>query len=190
MDLPLATPQSKWPRLRRALELRTTYVAISAAILLLDYATGPYLQFPILFVVPVLLAAWYHSAIVAYVLALALPVGRFFIASAVDRPGPIGYSVLNAAIRVAVLLLIAYLATRSARQTRALQDRVAGLVTVCAWSRTVEYDGAWISFEEYLQRRFHIATTHGLSPEAMRRLFRDSSTNPPATPPPDESQSG
>lgn len=49
--------------------------------------------------------------------------------------------------------------------------RLEGLVTVCAWSRTVEYEGKWLSFEEYLQRRFNINTSHGISPAEAEKAI-------------------
>lgn len=45
------------------------------------------------------------------------------------------------------------------------------LVNVCAWSRTIEFNGEWISFEEYLKRRFNIDTSHGISPIEMEKLI-------------------
>jgi hypothetical protein len=58
-----------------------------------------------------------------------------------------------------------------------LERRVESLVTICAWSRTVEYQGEWISFEEYLQRRFRLDATHGISPESLREHFGDVETD-------------
>lgn len=46
-------------------------------------------------------------------------------------------------------------------------SRMRPLVTMCAVSRTIEYQGEWLSFEEYLERRFGLRTSHGLSPEAL-----------------------
>lgn len=54
-------------------------------------------------------------------------------------------------------------------------SRIQGLVTVCAWSRTVEYEGAWVSFEEYLRRRFHLDTSHGISPAEAEKALRTAS---------------
>lgn len=39
-------------------------------------------------------------------------------------------------------------------------------VTLCAWTRTVRYEGEWISVEAYLERRFGLLTSHGISPQA------------------------
>jgi len=141
------------------------------AILLLDLFTGPFLMFPIFFVIPVTLSAWFCSSRLAYTLAFLLPAGRFVIAEFLDVPHSILYAVANALIRVAVLVLIAFLVGRTSMQARKMEERVNTLVRVCAWSRTVEYQGEWISFEAYLQRRFNIDTTHGISPDAAEKLL-------------------
>ena len=82
-----------------------------------------------------------------------------------------------------MLLLIASLVALAARQTRALQQRVDTLVKMCAWTRTVEYQGEWISFEEYLKRRFNMETTHGMSPEEAQRQFDELAKLDPTAPP-------
>jgi hypothetical protein len=146
------------------------YGLLSFGILAADYLTGPFLQFPILFVVPVTLAAWYRGPRDALLLAVLLPLGRLGIALTQDVAGPWYFAVANAATRMVVLGLLAYLVARTARQTRELKAQVTGLARVCAWSRTVEYQGEWLSFEEYLKRRFHVETTHGIAPDEARKL--------------------
>jgi len=49
-------------------------------------------------------------------------------------------------------------------------EHYRNLVTLCAWSRSVEYEGEWISFEEYLRRKFSISATHGISPDALSQI--------------------
>lgn len=155
----------------RALQRPSTYAAMGLVILLLDLVTGPYLLFPIFFVFPVALAAWFCGARLAYALAFLLPLGRFLIAEYVDTPSPMVFIMANGLIRVAVLVFIAFLVSRTARQTRELEERVNDLVTMCAWSRTVEYQGEWISFEKYLLRRFNLNTSHGISPAEALKVF-------------------
>ena len=154
----------------RLLVFPSTHVLMGVAILGLDYVTGPYLLFPILFVVPVTLAAWFYSARWGLGLAVILPLGRLIIAEFVDRPSPLGYMIVNSAVRILVLTFLAYLVARTAEQTRTLQAKVSGFVTMCAWSRIVEHQGEWISFEEYLTRRFGIHTSHGLSPDEAEKF--------------------
>jgi hypothetical protein len=148
----------------RALKRRSTYLLMGLVILVVDFATGPFLLFPILFVIPVSLAAWYLSTRWACILAVLLPLGRLCISEFIDKPSPLPYIIANSGIRVAVLLILAFFAGRAARQTKQLEEKVSGLVTMCAWSRTIQYQGEWISFEDYLKRRFNVETSHGISP--------------------------
>ena len=148
---------------------------------MIDIWTGPYILFPILFVVPVTLSAWFCSPRPAYVFAVLLPIGRFLIAVFVEGAMPLPQGIINALIRIAVLVFMAFLVGRTAWQTRKLKERVSDLVRVCAWSRTVEYQGEWISFEDYLWRRFNLNVTHGISPAEIEKVFGADGEGEPKT---------
>jgi CHASE3 domain sensor protein len=49
-------------------------------------------------------------------------------------------------------------------------EHYRNLVTLCAWTRSVEYEGEWISFEEYLRRKFNLSATHSISPDALSQI--------------------
>jgi hypothetical protein len=49
-------------------------------------------------------------------------------------------------------------------------------VTLCAWTRTVRYKGAWISVEAYLEQRFGLLTSHGISPAAAALVEAESAS--------------
>ena len=70
---------------------------------------------------------------------------------------------LGLAAALAVMLIALVVFARGAEHYR-------NLVTLCAWTRSVEYEGEWISFEQYLARRFDISTTHGISPNALAQI--------------------
>lgn len=53
-------------------------------------------------------------------------------------------------------------------------NRLHRFAKVCAWSRTIEYEGEWLSFEKYLERRFKIRTSHGISPSEATKLMEQS----------------
>lgn len=72
-----------------------------------------------------------------------------------------GLVLLNAGLLAGVLYLVRRMI------------RLENFVNICAWSRTIEYEGEWISFEQYLQRRFRIQTSHGISPEEAERIFSE-----------------
>jgi GAF domain-containing protein len=66
----------------------------------------------------------------------------------------------------------------------------AELVTLCAWTRTVRYDQEWISVEEYLERRYGVVTSHGISPAALDLLEAELASPPvPAWVPSEEAGS-
>ncbi len=44
------------------------------------------------------------------------------------------------------------------------------LITVSAWSRRIQVDGEWVSFEEFLVDKLGISVTHGIDPETAQRL--------------------
>lgn len=48
--------------------------------------------------------------------------------------------------------------------------KVEPFVKMCSYSRTIEYGAEWLSFEDYLRRRFKIETSHGMSPAEFERL--------------------
>ena len=65
-------------------------------------------------------------------------------------------------------------------ELRAALDRVGKpeqIVRMCAWTRHLELDGEWLSIEDYLQRRFNLQVTHGISPAAMEAEIRKLSTD-------------
>lgn len=65
------------------------------------------------------------------------------------------------------------------RRTRELEK----LITVCAWTKRVKFNGAWVSFEDYLKARFNLQFTHGISEEAVTKLESEKADPAPATPP-------
>ena len=48
-----------------------------------------------------------------------------------------------------------------------------GLVTVCAWSQQVSYEGKWMNAGDYLRQRFGLSITHGISEEAAAKMLRN-----------------
>jgi CHASE3 domain sensor protein len=52
-------------------------------------------------------------------------------------------------------------------------ERMRQIVTVCAWTGQVKYEGEWIRLEDYLQRRFGLSVSHGLSKEAAEKMIQE-----------------
>jgi len=47
--------------------------------------------------------------------------------------------------------------------------KLHSLVTMCAWSKRVHYEGKWIPLEEYMRKRFGIRISHGISEEEYEK---------------------
>ncbi len=63
-------------------------------------------------------------------------------------------------------------------------EHLRQIVTICAWTGQVQFEGEWIRLEDYLKRRFGVAVSHGLSKEAAAKMVREiRQTNTPSNPP-------
>jgi CHASE3 domain sensor protein len=52
-------------------------------------------------------------------------------------------------------------------------EKLQRMVTICAWTGLVYYEGQWIRMDEYLQRRFGLSVSHGLSKEASAKIIAE-----------------
>jgi CHASE3 domain sensor protein len=47
--------------------------------------------------------------------------------------------------------------------------KLHSIITICAWSKQVQYQGKWVSLEEYMISRFGIRITHGISDQEYEK---------------------
>ena len=165
------------PHIDRRL-LLLAWGALAALVTWIDYRTGPYLQFPFLFVFPVLLAGWFNGLLPALSLALVLPAIRlWFVVSLWTVPWSTGDAILNSVVRAAVLGTIAFLTARTARQTRALSREVRmleGLLPICSYCKRIrDDDNRWHAIEAYIGQRTEARFSHGVCPDCAREHFGD-----------------
>jgi hypothetical protein len=162
-------------RRKRASLLPVYWLASSFAVLLLDFWTGPSLQFPVFFVLPVLLASWFSSNRWGVGLAVGLSLARLSFFSVWGLPYSLGIALTNTAIRVLVLVVIALLAHRAAERTRSLEAEVhilEGIVPICAFCKKMrEEDGTWVPLEQYIGSRSTARFSHGFCPECAAEHY-------------------
>jgi hypothetical protein len=166
---------SRW--LLPALKRPVTYLLTGSGILLIDVLTGPFLMFPILFIIPVTCAAWFHTVRWAYALAVSLPAARFIVAALIESAAPAGYLAANALVRMAVLVSFAFLVTRTARQTRELEREVRllrGILPICMFCKRVRDERQeWEEIEAYIAQHSEADFSHGLCPECAQKHYGD-----------------
>ena len=164
------------PNLRRLhwlLARPATHVGMGLAILMLDFASGPLLMFPVLFVIPVVLSAQYCSVRLAYALAVLLPIGRFFIAVFVDLPDHIWANGCNALIRIAVLVFMAFLVARNARQAREIKV-LKGILPICMFCKRIRTEQHnWQQMETYITLHSEALFNHSICPECAQKNYGD-----------------
>jgi hypothetical protein len=49
-------------------------------------------------------------------------------------------------------------------------EKLQQVVTICAWTGQVKYEGRWVRLDEYLEHRFGLSVSHGLSREAADKM--------------------
>jgi hypothetical protein len=139
---------------RRRAWLPLLWIALSGVCLAIDYSLGPFIQFPIVYLIPVSLAAWNSGRICSLALAIVLPLTRLYFITLWDPPWTFAESAVNAVIRIAVLGSFAWLVDRTATQTRRLSSDVTlltGMLPVCSRCRKIRgAEGGWQPLDAYV----------------------------------------
>ncbi len=141
-------------------------LVISAGVLALDIITGPFIQFPITFVVPVGLGAWYLGRTAGVGFAVVLVGCRLAIAIGIEASAsPIWSALVNAGIRLVVLVALAVLLDQVAWQRGTLAARVElleGILPICVFCKKIRRaDGDWEQVESYISSRSSAQFSHG-----------------------------
>jgi hypothetical protein len=158
------------------LEWFAVVFGLSAAVIALDVATGPYLYFPILFVFPVGLAAWFLGRNEALWTAVAVVAARFWVAVTYDTQYmPLWAAVMNAGIRLIAFCGLAYLLSRIAEYEHELEHRIEeleGILPICSFCKKIRNDeGSWEQLERYVTDRSAAEFSHSICGECERQHY-------------------
>lgn len=162
-------------------------LAISLFILLVDFFISSLISFPLTFLLPVAIAAWWHTRPLAVVLTVGLVIIRFIniLYWQSTTPSIFIYTLTNSVVRLVVLMLIVYLITRIAEQQRQLQHKVKmleGLLSICAHCKKIHTDeGTWEQIESYITRQSEVLFSHTICPSCRLAYFGGAKTKPAAT---------
>ena len=151
------------------------WALFSVAVLVADYLTGPFIQFPVFYIFPVYLAAWYRGRPWALVFAAVMPLARFYYNIFWRVPWTVYEATVNVLIQIFVLALLAVLTDRVAMRERTLQKEVhllEGLLPICSNCKKIRNDKkVWEPMEKYIGERSEASFTHGICPECMAKLY-------------------
>jgi hypothetical protein len=150
-------------------------IGLVLLVLLVDYFTGPALLFPILYIVPVMFAAWYSGLPLALFLAVFMPLVRVYFDFLWEIPYLEQHVVINTVNSLIILVLLALLTERVARQMRHLArevEQLTGLLPICAFCKKIRTSGGeWVQVERYISERSTAEFSHGYCPECMEKHF-------------------
>lgn len=147
------------------------WVGLAAVILGADYFTGPLISFSIVFVIPVALAARLSGRWWGIALGALLPLAHFGFTFLWQAPWTLADALINAGIRMAVLVTFAVLIDRVTRQAREIQV-LRGLLPVCGFCKKIRTeDQTWQPIESYITEHSEASFTHTFCPECGKQHY-------------------
>lgn len=156
---------------------RWVLFSIALVIACFDFLAGPIVFFPVLFVIPVALIAWNCGLRTALVMGTILCIIRFSIQYAWGIPYTLPVAIINACVRLAILLFITFLCGKLSEQTQALRARVRtleGFLPTCSYCKDIrDEDGDWHQIEAFVASRTEARFSHGICPVCTTKHFGD-----------------
>ena len=151
------------------------YLFAAVIVLLVDYLTGKDIEFPILYALPVGMAAWRNKKTAAYGIAILMPLVRVGFYFPWHDTGSFPVALLNVPIIELALVFYAYLVDRTAWQARALEKKVSaleGILPICASCKRIRNErGEYEQIEKYVTEHSEASFTHGICPDCAKRLY-------------------
>lgn len=164
------------PRTTRLIDRATTlpawqWILLAIAILLVDYVTGPFIQFPILFILPVTLATAARGARVGSLVGVVLPLIRLSFFIHWGLPAGWVLEIIDVGVDVVILVAFAYLIDRIHRQHREIRI-LQGLLPMCSFCKRIrEDDGHWRQLETYIAERSDARFSHTFCEDCGRKHY-------------------
>jgi hypothetical protein len=144
------------------------WIAACAAIIGSDYIGGVEF-FPLLYTIPVVLAAWYSGRGASMALAVAVPLIRLAILGQLaGEPGAAWSLGVVTIARGVVVLFIGLWFARLSDMERAMDRRVRvleGLLSICSFCKSIRNEaGEWEELEGFITRKSEAKFSHGFCP--------------------------
>jgi len=152
------------------------WVTVGASLIAIDYLVGPHFPYPVVYVIPVILAAWYSGRQTAVALAVAIPVAHLvFLLAVWTRPADVASLVVATMLRGVVILLLAFWFARLSEHERALHQhvhRLEGLLPICCFCKSIRtQEGDWEPLEAYISDRSEAQFSHGFCPSCGKEHY-------------------
>ena len=145
-------------------------------ILIADYFAGPYIQFPVTYIIPIALVTWHNGSFWGYTFALTMSLMRLiFNIFFWTLPWTYTETGLNFLVSLTVFALLVSLYAKTAQSHRDLSkkvDELTGLLPICSNCKKIKNDSEnWEQIESYITKKSHASFTHSLCPECKQKLY-------------------
>jgi hypothetical protein len=152
------------------------WAAVGAAFVAVDYTAGAGTEFPTLYLIPVIFAAWYSGKWTA--IALAAGVSALHVAVLIARwhgdslTLPIAMTVVRGGVISVLALWFARLSEHE-RQLHRYVVKLEGLLPICSFCKSIRNEaGAWEPLEGFISERSDADFSHGLCPNCLREHYQ------------------
>jgi hypothetical protein len=154
------------------------WVVIGAALVGVDYWLGPSAQFPVIYVIPVALAAWYSGRRPALALAIVMPaIHAAMLLTLWNPPGDLFQVLAPTLFRAVVIFVMALWFARLADHERKLHhfvERLEGLLPICSFCKSIRnQDGEWESLEHFISSRSAAEFSHSFCKSCGKMHYPD-----------------
>jgi hypothetical protein len=151
------------------------WIAVAVTLLALEYVTGLYRQFPLVYVIPVSLAAWYSGRWPALAFAVVVPVAHLVFAAPDASRDEFAALAATGAFRSTIVLFMALWFARLSEHERALHREVQalkGLLPICSFCKSIRNEaGEWEHLERFISRRSETQFSHGVCPQCQKTYY-------------------
>ena len=150
-------------------------ILVALIILVVDYLTGQYIQFPIFYILPIGMAAWQGEKHTAYIMAIILPCAR--IAFHFIWPGThsLSTAMSNALIAICALMIYSFLIDRVSWQAKKLEVKVKtleGILPICASCKRIRNEkGEYEQIESYITDHSDALFSHSICQDCAKKLY-------------------
>jgi hypothetical protein len=150
------------------------WTVLSFLVAVSDYFSGPIIQFPFIYIFPIVFATWFNGRREGLVFACVLPLVRIIFSFLWTIPWSLLDVLANAVIRIIVFSLIVFLVDSEVKR-RSLAKEVKtlrGLLPICSFCRRIRTENnTWIPLEEYINQHSEAEFSHGFCPDCLREHY-------------------
>jgi hypothetical protein len=147
------------------------WIGIGILVVAADYFSGPIIQFPIAYIIPILLATWYSGRTWGVFLAFLLSLVRLTFSHAWNEPLLNSAVAINLVIRLIVFVGLALLVSHIASLVREIR-MLKGILPICSNCKKIRMqDGTWTEMEIYIAQHSEAEFSHGLCQQCAEKMY-------------------